>query len=260
MFVVSEVRADRGDRWYESEAPSNDMTLVAVSYGRCVYWLGAEQEKVILDKGELLLIPAGALFYGKGVPTNVHEKYVVRFSVAPAQEPYSLPVLGTARWVKSKVGAFDLVLERLKALHTELQDRIPHADAMAGALLLELLVIWNRELDRGPVASDVIRNVERMKQYILDHYREKVTKQELGEHIGKSPNHAATLFRRVTGQTISEYLHHARIRTAKYMLNESLLTLSEISDFVGYSDLSYFQRMFKRIAGHPPSFFRSARR
>ncbi|WP_375295215.1 helix-turn-helix domain-containing protein [Paenibacillus sp.] len=44
------------------------------------------------------------------------------------------------------------------------------------------------------------------------------------------------------------------------MLNESLLTISEISDFVGYSDLSYFQRMFKRIAGHPPSFFRSVRR
>jgi AraC family transcriptional regulator of arabinose operon len=221
-----------------------------------VYWIGVRHEKVILEKGELLLIPAGEPFYGKGVPTTIHEKYVVQFSVPPGSGAPVLPVLGCTRWKKSKAGAFDLFIERLKAVHVEWQERLPYAETMAGALLLEVLVLWSRELERGPLSSEVVRHVERMKQYIRDHYRLKVTKEELGEHIGKSPNHAATIFRRVTGQTISEYLHGVRIRNAFYLLEDSILSVSEIAEFVGYSDVTYFQRLFKRKTGHPPSHYR----
>lgn len=260
MLLVEEMRLDRSDRWYEPEVSSNEMTLVAVSYGKCVYWLGAEHEKVIVEKGEILLIPAGVPFYGKGVPTKVHEKYVIRFCAPSASELTTLPILEHPRWVKSKLGAYEMVLERLKRMHEELQEKSPYAYAMAGALLLQLLVMWNRELDREPASPDLVRNVERMKQYIREHYREKVTKVEVGEHIGKSPNHAAMMFRRVTGQTISAYLHDVRIRTAIYLLNDSLLSVNEIADFVGYSDVSYFQRLCKRMTGYPPSHFKSERR
>lgn len=256
MLLVRDVRLDRGDRWYEPEISSKEATLVAVTYGKCVYWLGTGHEKVVVDKGELLLIPAGIPFYGKGVPTKFHEKYVVRFAPSVASELPVPPVLQAEGWMKARAGAYELFLERLKRMHGELQDRSPYADAMAGALLLELLVLWNRELDRkpaAPAAPDVVRSVERMKQYIREHYREKVTKAELGEHIGKSPNYAAALFRRVTGQTISAYLHDVRIRTAIYLLNDSQLTVSDVAEFVGYADVSYFQRLFKRITGHPPS-------
>ncbi|MDF2723910.1 MAG: transcriptional regulator, AraC family [Paenibacillus sp.] len=260
MLLVKEARLDRGDRWYESETSSKDGMLVAVSYGRCVYWLGAGQEKIVVEKGELLLIPGGTPYYGKGVPTNIHEKYVIRFAAPSASQGIELPVLGSTRWVKAKAGAFELLLEKVKLMHDELQERLPYSEARAGALLLELLVLWNRELDRGPVASEVTRSVERMKMYIRDHYREKVTKEELGEHIRKSPNHAAATFRRVTGQTISDYLHDVRIRTALYMLDDSLLSVNDIAEFVGYADVSYFQRLFKRKTGHPPSHFKQERR
>lgn len=113
------MRLDRGDGWFEPEASADGFTLVAVTYGRCVYWIGARHEKVILEKGELLLIPAGEPFYGKGVPTTIHEKYVVQFSVPPGSGPPVLPVLGCTRWKKSKAGAFDVFIERLKAVHIE---------------------------------------------------------------------------------------------------------------------------------------------
>jgi len=97
--------------------------------------------------------------------------------------------------------------------------------------------------------------VEHMKQYIQNHYREKVTKEELGDAIRKTPNYAATLLREVTRQTISEHVHTQRIKTAIYMLTESRLTIREISEYVGYSDVSYFHRIFKRLTGCSPSEF-----
>lgn len=82
-----------------------------------------------------------------------------------------------------------------------------------------------------------------------------MTKETLADVVGRSPNYAATIFRQVTGQTISDYTHGVRVKTAMYMLEESLLTVEDIADFLGYSDVSYFTRTFKRIAGMPPSAY-----
>jgi hypothetical protein len=46
-----------------------------------------------------------------------------------------------------------------------------------------------------------------------------------------------------TGQTISEYVHRIRVKTAQYILGESELTVSEISECLGYSYASYFHRV-----------------
>ncbi|MGO4371343.1 helix-turn-helix domain-containing protein, partial [Paenibacillus sp. MCAF20] len=70
-----------------------------------------------------------------------------------------------------------------------------------------------------------------------------------------TPNYAATLFSKMTGQTISEYVHSVRIRTAIYMLNESLLTVSEVAAYLGYNDVSYFHKLFKKTTGSTPAQF-----
>lgn len=95
--------------------------------------------------------------------------------------------------------------------------------------------------------------MERMKRYIERHYRERVTKEELGDEINKTPNYAAALFKSMTNQTISQYVHDQRMKRAVYLLTESQLSIQEIAEFLGYRDLSYFYRIFKRITGSPPS-------
>ena len=124
---------------------------------------------------------------------------------------------------------------------------------MCSALLTELMVTVSREYDEGEKAPSSIHHIEVMKRYIDDHYRGKITKLELGGCIGVSPNYAASLFRKVTGMTISDYVHRRRMKTALYMLRHSRLTVQDISDHLGYSDPSYFNRIFKRVAGKLPS-------
>ena len=94
--------------------------------------------------------------------------------------------------------------------------------------------------------------MDRMKSYIERHYREKITKEELGDVIGKTPITRGT-FKSVTGQTISQYVHAQRIKRAVYLLTESRLTVQEIAVFLGYQDLSYFYRIYKRVTGTAPS-------
>jgi len=255
MLPIVSVRQDKGTRWFaEHDSSSPALSLVLVSYGSCVYWI--EGQKVVLDKNDMLLISDRASFYGKSIPTLAHEKYVIAFRLSEAaagSTASQLPILNSYPYVKWKTGLYDLMIDRFKAVFEQTAESLPYGNLMGQALLLEALVHANRELDRHRLPDDKQRLAETMRSYIQLHHRRQVTKEHLGQAIGKSPNYAATLYKTVTGQTIGESVHAARIKTAQYMLRHSLLTAGEIAAYVGYSDASYFYRVFKRQTGRTPA-------
>ncbi|MEV5029036.1 AraC family transcriptional regulator [Paenibacillus sp. LPE1-1-1.1] len=252
MLAILDVHQDNGAGWYEEgEGRKFTFHLLLVTYGKCVYWVN--EEKVILEKGDMLLIPGHVPFYGKSIPTVVHTKYVINFRKTAAE--CGLPLLHLQEPLRRRLGCFEVIQERLRALLTQYKERPAYYELMAEALLTEALIFINQESDRGIISSEKHRRVDSMKQYISTHYREKVTKEELGDVINTTPNYAATLFKAVTNQTISEYVHNQRMKTAVYMLTESQLMISEIADYLGYNDVSYFYRIFKRSTGSSPSDF-----
>ncbi|WP_145411148.1 helix-turn-helix transcriptional regulator [Paenibacillus xylanexedens] len=251
MVTPLEVRHINGVGWFE-EAVQKQQTwrLSLVTYGKCVYWVNGE--KLIMEKGELLIIPGGVVYYGKSIPTVTHTQIVVQLT---GQTPESLSALDRAEVLRHKPGCYELIHERMKTIHQQWQERPSYYVMMSQALLMEVLIYVNRELDRGIIPPERHMQAERMKRYIERHYREKVTKEELGDEIGKTPNYAAALFKSMTNQTISQYVHDQRMKRAVYLLTESQLSIQEVAEFLGYRDLSYFYRIFKRIIGSPPSDF-----
>jgi len=165
-------------------------------------------------------------------------------------------ILSVVRHIKFRIGCYDLIHERIMRLNNHWKEQLPYYDVMVNLLLMEVLVLLNRELDQGRVTTEKHRNVELIKGHIQRNHRRKFTKVDAGEAIRKSPNYAATLFSNVTGQTISEYVHSLRIRTAIYMLTESQLTIGEISEYIGYEDVTYFNRIFQIIKGKTPSAYK----
>ncbi|MCU6708146.1 AraC family transcriptional regulator [Paenibacillus sp. J5C_2022] len=257
MLSVISIMQHQGTSWYEEQLSSPTLSqegettsgqLVVMTYGKCLYWINGE--KTMAERGDFLFIPSQLPYYGKSIPTVFHEKIVIRFRM---EQSGAIPLLNCPLHTMSKAGIYEMCVERLRAIQKEWIDESPYATVRAAALLLDMLALWSRELDRGQLSVQSGDHAARMKQYIADHYREKITKAELGDCIGRSPNHAAALFRQHTGQTISQYVHHVRMRTAQYLLRESLLNISEIAEYLGYSDVSYFQRLFKRAFGYPPS-------
>lgn len=257
MIMVQHVREDSGMDSNEEnkQTLNNDFYFSLVTYGKCVYWVNGK--KVVMEKGDVILIPRMTPFYWKSIPTVIHSKYVATFKLY--SDSPTLPILISDKCINTKVGCYDLIHERMKLLSNQWTEKLSYYEIFSSALLIEILTFWNRELDRGTITSVKHRYIELMKKNIQDHYRIKITKDDLSSVIRKSPNYAATLFSTITGQTISEYVHSLRIKTAIYMLSESLLTVGEISEFLGYSDVSYFNKIFKRITGKSPSDYFSER-
>lgn len=78
----------------------------------------------------------------------------------------------------------------------------------------------------------------------------------LARTAGYSPDHFARVFKEVLGVSPELFVIQARIERAKQLLSESSLSISEIAEALGYSDLYFFSRQFKRHVSRTPSQYR----
>lgn len=93
-------------------------------------------------------------------------------------------------------------------------------------------------------------------------YDRPVTLAELAALTGISPSHLSALFRGVIGAPFKSLLRHIRILKAREQLSaDPAASVTDVAFQVGFADLSYFERSFRRIVGQSPrEFRRTARR
>jgi YesN/AraC family two-component response regulator len=66
------------------------------------------------------------------------------------------------------------------------------------------------------------------------------------------------LFREKTGGGVIEYFNRMKIETAKQMIREGKYNFTQLSEYLGYSSVCYFSRMFKKATGMSPSEYSSS--
>lgn len=101
-----------------------------------------------------------------------------------------------------------------------------------------------------------IHYVTNAVSYIDHNFNEQFTLDEIARHNNVSKFHFARRFKVVTGYSFKEYLNRKRVQEAKALISKNGMNISEACYAVGFNDLSYFGRVFKRIAGKTPSDYR----
>lgn len=82
----------------------------------------------------------------------------------------------------------------------------------------------------------------------------------LAEQADLSESRFRFLFREMTGHSVTRYQNRLRILAAKDLLSSGLYAVGEVADELGFRDVYYFSRLFKRFTGLPPSAFRTRTR
>lgn len=101
---------------------------------------------------------------------------------------------------------------------------------------------------------------ERAKEYIHCHFKENFTSNDISSFCRVSPSHLRTVFEKQTGQTVTEYRNKLRISTAKEMLTSAFFSVKETASELGYCDVYYFSKSFKKETGvSPAEFIRSSK-
>lgn len=99
-------------------------------------------------------------------------------------------------------------------------------------------------------------HVEKAKHYILTHISQPVTASEVAEHVGLSQYHLSRLFKKLTGQTIMEYLTNERIETSRQLLVSGTMELQQIAALLHFCDQSHFTQVFRKKTGMTPAQYR----
>ncbi|MEK4512212.1 response regulator [Paenibacillus sp. FSL K6-2524] len=98
--------------------------------------------------------------------------------------------------------------------------------------------------------------VNRVIQYMLEHYKENIKVADLARLVSINVDYLSTVFGKKTGLTPIAYLQNIRIEQAKRLLLHSKLNVEEIAFQTGFADDAYFIKVFKRMVGQTPSSFR----
>ncbi|GGF67398.1 hypothetical protein GCM10010912_10460 [Paenibacillus albidus] len=146
------------------------------------------------------------------------------------------------------------------------------------SLLVQMIDLWTtgEELDRLQVSGLFIQWVheqfrqlslvedehlepdlaQRIAQYIHEHLHRTISMETMAEIFHYSTHHLARVFKRKYGYSPIEYAIQTRIARAKTLLSESDVSIREVAESVGYKDLYYFSRIFKRVTGETPAQFK----
>ena len=100
-------------------------------------------------------------------------------------------------------------------------------------------------------------DIEFIKRYIRFHYAEDLTLKRLAKVVCLSSNYLCTLFRRVVGMSIGDFIDFVRMEKAAKLLIATELKMRDISIIVGFRNPSYFCKKFRDTYGVSPRDYRS---
>ena len=124
--------------------------------------------------------------------------------------------------------------------------------------LLFLLLSCAKHFHRGMSVrgQPVKAYVPQLCSYINQHYREKLTTEQLSAHVSLNQNYLIRIFKQQLNMTPNEYIQETRLFYARELLLNSQLSIQEIADACGFQSCAYFSKVFKAHIQATPSEYR----
>ena len=103
------------------------------------------------------------------------------------------------------------------------------------------------------------KNISKMMPaltFIDEHFSQPITLDEVSTTINRDPSYFCRLFKKTTNSTFTEYLNFVRICKSEKMLTGTDMSVSDISYRLGFSSVSYFNKIFRKYKNCTPTEYR----
>ena len=128
-----------------------------------------------------------------------------------------------------------------------------------GSRLIGTMCLYRQNSTPEP-ALDWHDRIKGVTSYINAHPTEELTLKRLAEIGETSPSKLVRAFEKTLGTTPSKYVTTTRINLARRLLEETVDSISEIAQAVGFYDFCHFFHVFRRERGISPSQYRRQHR
>jgi len=241
--------------------------LLFVRSGVAEVWI--EGRRLVTDPSQVVLIPRGASYRVRhrccregACATTLHldGSLSLAFGDRESAEAGRAGVPAPPLQVGSVELACDLHVLLSLTRSAAAPDRPPAEAARAIRRAVKSVIARVRGLRRdgeraGPGGSELAR---RAREALAARATEEVSLTRIAEQLGCSRFHLCREFKAGVGLTTRQYLHRVRVSEALYRLGDGESDLLTLAIDLGFSHLSHFGSVFKRLVGVPPSKVRGA--
>ncbi len=236
----------------------NRHNLVLVYKGKAE--INCNRQTFMVEPGSLIYFKPGDYRKGHTFKNDLMECYTVEFY-------YTLPTFKNNKW---EIHTLDLPfrpIERIedKFLFSRLVELFSkftktyissynNKSSRGRALFMEILYLLTQWKTENYV-YDNTQKVEQVISYMTEYYTKRLKLQDLADVISVSPSYLGSIFKSVTGKSPITYLIEIRLHKAKELLLDGH-PVSDVAEEVGFKDLFYFSKCFKKYENLSPVQFR----
>lgn len=239
-------------------------------------YITEEDVQYEIKEGSMLVLEPNLTHVGHRPCEETTEIYWIHFvhpapvrNIDSGQIPWSVPFAkGTDHDVAphrqvmyipkfTSVHAPDVVpfLQRMLELHHSLspQSSLPLQTQLAGLFVELQTALRTQYVPRSRLLCD--QAIAYLQQHLTSPFDAKHMEQSLHFHF----DYLSRCLKKYTGMSPLQYMHDLQVRTAKSLLENTDLSVSEIGLRVGIENANYFIRLFRKLTGITPGQYRTAR-
>lgn len=155
-------------------------------------------------------------------------------------------------WVVYEAGGGHEVLPR-----SDLAEQIASASTVTEiemALLFLAVCLQQATMNMGTMVHPA---VHRAQSYVRNALYEPISLDDVASAAGMSPSYLSTQFHKETGEHLSSFINRCKVEEAIRLIERTDMSVAEVAERLGFSDASYFSKVFKRYSNRRPGEFRS---
>ena len=156
---------------------------------------------------------------------------------------------------KQVIASFERIVNRICEKNDALKENRPNLCEADDAEQLQNMLREILECSSDRISHSG-KYIDEAIQYMNEHYSDECTLINVAAEVGLNPEYFSRLFKNETGCNFNNYLTGIRIKAAKQLLMDKELRIGDIAEMVGYQNIAYFSKIFKKYEGITPFEYR----
>jgi AraC family transcriptional activator of pobA len=243
------------------------LELIYMVEGEAVFDIGNQTFSV--TAGDILFVNGGELHSGYSIHNQGVNYYAIVYnpsllfgSALDTHHAQTIgPILNGELFLPNLIQKTDSYYVETKQWILKTINEFTHKDfafeVNIKAYLQLILVLISRhsslKVSRTPRNVRQTEMIKPVLLYMEQAFSQKITLEQAAKLVNLSTHHFCKSFKKITGRTFIEYLHIIRINEAERLLKLTELPVTRIAEQVGFCNINYFDKVYKKIKKYPPS-------